>query len=95
MTRQLVYRTGERPVIRANWLFDIEVSYGLFSADTTTLLVRELGLEGRGVDKIIAEHATVSRRWTAAERSKITWNWRPRPSPMSNYRARYVQSWLP
>jgi uncharacterized protein (TIGR02687 family) len=67
MTRQLVYRTGERPVIRANWLFDIEVSYGLFSADTTTLLVRELGLEGRGVDKIIAEYATV---FAAVDRSR-------------------------
>ncbi|GAB3126893.1 BREX-1 system phosphatase PglZ type A [Tsukamurella serpentis] len=53
----LVYRIGERPAKRENWLLDLEVGYGLFTADTAAILVHELGLTDRGVDHVVAAHA--------------------------------------
>ena len=67
MARQLVYRTGERPQLRENWLLDIEVGYGLFTADTTSLLVHDLGLDDRGVTAVLAEHLGV---FDAADRTQ-------------------------
>ena len=58
-TAQLVYRTGERPQARDNWLLDVEVGYGFFTADTASLLVHDLGLDDRKVTGVIAEHLSV------------------------------------
>ncbi|MBY6414298.1 BREX-1 system phosphatase PglZ type A [Rhodococcus sp. BP-252] len=57
--RHLVYRTGEPPELRENWLLDLEVGYGTFSADTTAILVEDLGLANRGVDAVVAAHLAV------------------------------------
>jgi uncharacterized protein (TIGR02687 family) len=57
--RQLVYRTGERPQARDNWLLDVEVGYGIFTADTASVLVHDLGLDHRGIANLIAEHLRV------------------------------------
>lgn len=57
--RHLVYRTGEPPALRDNWLLDIEVGYGIFTADTTSILVHDLGLDDRGVTDVVATHLGV------------------------------------
>lgn len=57
--RHLLYRTGEPPTMRENWLFDLEIGYGIFTADTTSILVHDLGLDGRGVADVIASHIGV------------------------------------
>jgi uncharacterized protein (TIGR02687 family) len=57
--RHLLYRTGEPPEDRDNWLLDIEIGYGVFTADTTAILAHDLGLDGRGVDDVLAAHPSV------------------------------------
>lgn len=57
--RHLVYRTGEPPPPRGNWLLDIEIGYGQFAADTTSLLVHDLCLDGYGLDDVVAAHIGV------------------------------------
>ncbi|UNN05191.1 BREX-1 system phosphatase PglZ type A [Rhodococcus opacus] len=55
----LVYRTGLPPELRENWLLDIEVGYGTFTADTTAILVHDLGIADRGVTDVVAAHLGV------------------------------------
>ncbi|KAA0021557.1 BREX-1 system phosphatase PglZ type A [Antrihabitans cavernicola] len=71
--RHLLYRTGEPPQDRENWLLDIEAGYGLFTADTTSILVHDLGLDGRGVDAVVADHLGVfdSVKRTSAVREHL------------------------
>ncbi|WP_433523889.1 BREX-1 system phosphatase PglZ type A [Nocardia pseudovaccinii] len=57
--RHLVYRTGQPPELRENWLLDLEVGYGIFTADTTAILVYDLGLADRGVTDVVAAHLSV------------------------------------
>lgn len=57
--RHLVYRTGPSPELRENWLLDLEVGFGTFTADTVAILVHDLGLSDRGVDEVIAAHRSV------------------------------------
>lgn len=57
--RHLVYRTGQPPELRDNWLLDLEVGYGVFTADTTAILVHDLGLADRGVTDVVAAHLGV------------------------------------
>ncbi|MDV6281505.1 BREX-1 system phosphatase PglZ type A [Rhodococcus jostii] len=57
--RYLVYRTGQPPELRENWLLDLEVGYGIFTADTTAILVHDLGLADRGVTDVVAAHLGV------------------------------------
>ena len=57
--RHLVYRTGQPPELRENWLLDLEVGYGIFTADTTAILVHDLGLADRGVTDVVAAHLSV------------------------------------
>lgn len=57
--RHLVYRTGPSPELRENWLLDLEVGYGTFTADTTAILIHDLGLADRGVDEVVAAHRSV------------------------------------
>lgn len=67
-TRYLLYRTGEPPEPRDDWLLDVEIGYGTFTADTTAILAHDLGLAGRGVDDILASHASV---FTSAKRTDV------------------------
>lgn len=57
--RHLLYRTGEPPEPRDDWLLDVEIGYGTFTADTTAILAHDLGLAGRGVTDVLAAHLTV------------------------------------
>ncbi|MDX3375539.1 BREX-1 system phosphatase PglZ type A [Streptomyces globisporus] len=55
-TKFLVCRSGQVPEKTGNWLLDQELAWGVFSADKATLLRHDLGLEGEGVDEIVAAH---------------------------------------
>ncbi|MGW5750589.1 BREX-1 system phosphatase PglZ type A [Nocardia rhamnosiphila] len=57
--KHLVYRVGGREPARDNWLLDLEVGYGVFTADTTAILVHELGVDGRGMEGVLAAHPRV------------------------------------
>lgn len=54
--RFLVYRYGEVPAGMANWLLDLELAFGTFKADRESLLQKELGLDGDGLQQVMAEH---------------------------------------
>lgn len=52
----LIYRQGPIPDGIGNWLLDLELAYGVFTADRATLLRQDLGLTGDGVDAVLQEH---------------------------------------
>lgn len=52
----LIYRAGEVPVGVGNWLLDLELAFGAFTADRTALVREDLGLEGPQIDKVIRDH---------------------------------------
>ncbi len=57
----LVYRTGVVPERIGNWLLDLELAYGVFTADRTSLVVQELGLTADGVDEVVRDHENFFR----------------------------------
>lgn len=52
----LVYRSGPVPTGTANWLLDLELAYGVFTADRAALVAQDLGLTGEGIDEAVAAH---------------------------------------
>ena len=54
--RFLVYRYGGVPEGMANWLLDLELTFGTFKADRESLLQKELGLEGNDLQQVMADH---------------------------------------
>jgi uncharacterized protein (TIGR02687 family) len=52
----LVYRSGQLPAGIGNWLLDLELAYGVFTADRTALVAQELGLAGKGIDEVVQGH---------------------------------------
>lgn len=52
----LVYRSGRVPAGVGNWLFDLELVYGIFTTDRTSLVAQELGLTADGVDEAVKTH---------------------------------------
>jgi uncharacterized protein (TIGR02687 family) len=56
VARHLVYRAGEIPAGTGNWLLDLELAYGVFTADRTALLQQELGLADPLFAEVIEEH---------------------------------------
>jgi len=54
--KYLVYRSGVIPHGTANWLLDLELAYGVFTADRTSMLQQELGLSGPALVPVIEEH---------------------------------------
>lgn len=52
-TKFLVYRSGPLPTGIGNWLLDLELAYGVFTADRTSLLQQELGLNGDGIGEVL------------------------------------------
>jgi uncharacterized protein (TIGR02687 family) len=54
--RFLVYRSGQVPSGIGNWLLDLELVYGVFTADRTALVAQDLGLEGKGIDEVVEAH---------------------------------------
>ncbi|WP_330253688.1 BREX-1 system phosphatase PglZ type A [Nocardia sp. NBC_00565] len=49
----LVYRAGAVPTGIGNWLLDLELAYGVFTADRISLLQQELGLTADGIGEIV------------------------------------------
>ena len=56
VTQHLVYRSGEIPRGTGNWLLDLELAYGVFAADTTSMLQQELGLNDPAFRAVIEQH---------------------------------------
>lgn len=52
----LVYRSGPAPVGIGNWLLDLELAYGVFTADRTALVAQDLGLSAAGIDEVVQAH---------------------------------------
>lgn len=52
----LIYRGGKVSAGVGNWLLDLELAYGVFTADRTSLVAKDLGLTAAGVDEVVAAH---------------------------------------
>ena len=52
----LVYRSGQVPSGIGDWLLDLELAYGVFTADRTALVAQDLGLVGKGIDEVVHAH---------------------------------------
>jgi hypothetical protein len=52
----LVYRSGQVPAGIGNWLLDLELAYGVFTADRTSLVSQDLGLAAEGIDEVVQAH---------------------------------------
>lgn len=55
-TKHLVHRSGQLPRGTDNWLLDLELAYGVFTADKTSLLQQELGLDDSIFTPVIEQH---------------------------------------
>lgn len=53
----LVYRAGELPPLADNWLLDLELAYGIFSADRSSLLVNELEIDDPSLVPTLEEYS--------------------------------------
>ncbi|MET3933752.1 BREX-1 system phosphatase PglZ type A [Arthrobacter sp. OAP107] len=49
----LVYRSGAVSTGIGNWLLDLELAYGVFTADRTSLVQQELGLTADGIGEVL------------------------------------------
>jgi uncharacterized protein (TIGR02687 family) len=54
--RFLVYRSGRVPAGIGNWLLDLELAYGVFTADRSSLVSQDLGLTADGIDETVHAH---------------------------------------
>lgn len=52
----LVYRSGQVPSGIGNWLLDLELAYGVFTADRSSLVSQDLGLTAEGIDETVRAH---------------------------------------
>lgn len=52
----LVYRSGQVPSGTGNWLLDLELAHGVFTADRTVLVAQDLGLTGQGIEEVVETH---------------------------------------
>ncbi|WP_454084190.1 BREX-1 system phosphatase PglZ type A [Georgenia sp. Marseille-Q6866] len=52
----LVYRSGQVPASIGNWLVDLELAYGVFTADRSSLISHDLGLTADGIEAVVQEH---------------------------------------
>ncbi|THE19333.1 BREX-1 system phosphatase PglZ type A [Kocuria rosea] len=57
-TKFLIYRSGPVAEGAGNWLLDLELAYGVFTADRGALIRADLGLNAPGSDELIARHET-------------------------------------
>lgn len=53
----LVYRSGQVPTGIGNWLLDLELAYGVFTADRSSLVSQDLGLTAEGIDEVVQAQA--------------------------------------
>lgn len=54
--RFLIYRAGPVPVGTGNWLLDMELAYGVFTADRVALIQQDLGLLDAEISQVIPTH---------------------------------------
>ncbi len=52
----LVYRSGLVPEGIGNWLLDLELAYGVFTADRGALVSQDLGLNAAGIEEVVQQH---------------------------------------
>lgn len=52
----LIYRSGQALSGIGDWLLDLALAYGVFTADRTALVALDLGLAGSGVDEVVRAH---------------------------------------
>ncbi|MFJ6157276.1 BREX-1 system phosphatase PglZ type A [Pseudarthrobacter sp. NPDC092184] len=57
----LVYRSGAVPTGIGNWLLDLELAYGVFTADRTSLVQQELGLTADDIGEVVLAHESFFR----------------------------------
>lgn len=55
-TKFLVYRSGAVPTGIGNWLLDLELAYGVFTADRTSLVQQDLGLTADSIGEVVQAH---------------------------------------
>lgn len=69
----LVYRSGPLPGDVENWLLDLQLAYGVFTADKNSLVAQEIGVENQYLQSVVAEHPGFfrSERRSAAFRDSI------------------------
>ncbi|PWF26538.1 BREX-1 system phosphatase PglZ type A [Ancrocorticia populi] len=67
----LIYRRGDVPVGIGNWLLDLELAYGVFTADRTALLRHDLGLTSDGIDTVLDAHEAFFRSSKRAEALRV------------------------
>lgn len=56
VSKHLVYRSGDIRRGAANWLLDLELAYGVFTADKMSMLQQELGLNDPALLPVIEQH---------------------------------------
>lgn len=56
VTKHLIYRSGEMPRGTSNWLLDLELAYGVFTADKTSILQQEFGITDPALAAVIEQH---------------------------------------
>lgn len=71
VTKFLVYRKGAAPSGVDNWLLDLELAYGVFTADRTSLIQNDLGLTAGGVDEVLRTHEKYFRAGKRALALKV------------------------
>ena len=54
--RFLVYRSGSVLTGIENWLLDLELAYGVFTADRSALVAQDLGLAGKAIAEVVQAH---------------------------------------
>ena len=79
----LVYRSGASPAGVANWLLDLELAYGVFTADRTSLIQNDLGLTADGIDEVLRSHEKFFRAAKRAQALKALLEPRRQPGPAS------------
>lgn len=66
----LVYRKGAARSGVDNWLLDLELAYGVFTADRTSLIQNDLRLAAKGVDEVLRAHEKFFRATRRVEALK-------------------------
>ncbi|KOT97327.1 alkaline phosphatase [Streptomyces sp. NRRL F-4711] len=73
-TKFLVYRLGAVPAGIGNWLLDLELAYGVFTADRTSLVQQELGLGADGIGDVVRVHEKFFRAVKRVQSLKLLLN---------------------
>lgn len=66
----LLYRGTAVPTGTGNWLLDLELAYGIFTADRIALVSHNLGLRSEGTDQVVREHEKFFRAAKRVEKLK-------------------------